>query len=103
MFRRPACTATATEISYHDKDTLEADVSIVTEEEWKAELGKLQWDLWNPEANAIRPASELSDDSEVTLSKVCVWSFTNRSRLCGYVGRVPREGIWQGLRWYIEG
>ncbi|KIY51603.1 hypothetical protein FISHEDRAFT_11570, partial [Fistulina hepatica ATCC 64428] len=64
-----ACTAVVTEISYHDKPTIEADVTFLSLGEWKAELELLLLDLVD-EDGALRRTNDLRSDAGVAWQKV---------------------------------
>lgn len=66
---RAACTATVTEIAYHNKKTIEADISFLTEQEWKDELNVLLDDLID-EDGTVKRSTNLSSDAGVAWSKV---------------------------------
>lgn len=57
-----ACTAVVTEIAYHDKNTIEADVSFLSMEEWIAELKVLLDDLVE-EDGQVKKSSDLRTDA----------------------------------------
>lgn len=64
-----ACTAVVTEIAYHSKPTIEADVSFLTETEWKEELGILIDDLVDEDGH-LRRLTDLKSDAGIAWSKV---------------------------------
>ena len=64
-----ACTAVVTEIAYHNKPVIEADVSFLTETEWKQELGMLIDDLVDEDGH-LRRLTDLKSDAGVAWSKV---------------------------------
>ncbi|KAK0206486.1 Dynamin family-domain-containing protein [Desarmillaria ectypa] len=64
-----ACTAVVTEIAYHDKQTIDADVSFLTAAEWKEELSVLLQDLVN-EDGTIKRSTDLKSDAGVAWQKV---------------------------------
>ncbi|KAL1734274.1 hypothetical protein EV714DRAFT_202750 [Schizophyllum commune] len=64
-----ACTAVVTEIAYHNKPVIEADVSFLTETEWKQELGILIDDLVDEDGH-LRRLTDLKSDAGVAWSKV---------------------------------
>ncbi|KAL1740588.1 hypothetical protein HDZ31DRAFT_85351 [Schizophyllum fasciatum] len=64
-----ACTAVVTEIAYHAKPIIEADVSFLTEIEWKQELGILIDDLVDEDGH-LRRLTDLKSDAGVAWSKV---------------------------------
>lgn len=65
-----ACTAVVTEISYHDNANIEADVSFLSEEEWRQELGVLLQDLLDEDSGQIKRVNDLKSDAGVAWSKV---------------------------------
>lgn len=44
-----ACTAVITEVSYHAKSTIEADISFLTMGEWRTEIDVLLQDIKDPD------------------------------------------------------
>ncbi|KAF7331910.1 hypothetical protein MKEN_00071300 [Mycena kentingensis (nom. inval.)] len=64
-----ACTAVATTISYSTKDTIDADISFLSKEEWKAELQILLDDLVE-EDGTLRRTNDLKSDAGVAYQKV---------------------------------
>jgi GTPase Era involved in 16S rRNA processing len=64
-----ACTAVVTEISYHNKPTIEGDVSFLSEQEWRAEIDVLLNDLID-EDGSIKRVNDLRSDAGVAWSKV---------------------------------
>ncbi|THV08632.1 hypothetical protein K435DRAFT_883341 [Dendrothele bispora CBS 962.96] len=64
-----ACTAVVTEIGYHDKNTIDADVSFLTEAEWRAELAVLLHDLVD-EDGSLKRTTDLKSDAGVAWHKV---------------------------------
>ncbi|KAF8310147.1 hypothetical protein DL93DRAFT_2062306 [Clavulina sp. PMI_390] len=64
-----ACTAVVTEISYHKKKTIDADVSFLTEAEWRSELKLLVEDLVDEQGN-IKSVKNLGNEAGVAWSKV---------------------------------
>jgi len=56
-----ACTAVVTEISYNEHNTIDADISFLSREEWKAEIGVLLDDLIGEDGH---PVQRLRGDSE---------------------------------------
>ena len=64
-----ACTAVVTEISYHKKKTIEADVSFLSEAEWREELSVLLDDLVDEEGN-VKRSTDLRSDAGVAWQKV---------------------------------
>ncbi|TFY80874.1 hypothetical protein EWM64_g3143, partial [Hericium alpestre] len=63
-----ACTAVVTEIAYHDKPTIDADVSFLSEKEWRDELAVLLDDLVDEDGN-IKRTSNLNSDAGIAWSK----------------------------------
>ncbi|KAJ7638747.1 hypothetical protein FB45DRAFT_988699 [Roridomyces roridus] len=64
-----ACTAVVTEISYHTKKTIDADISFLSREDWKAELDILLGDLIE-EDGTIKRTTDLKSDAGIAWSKV---------------------------------
>ncbi|KAF8639459.1 hypothetical protein AX16_010313 [Volvariella volvacea WC 439] len=64
-----ACTAVVTEVAYHKKPTIDADVSFLTVDEWKQELAVLLHDLVDDEGK-IRRTSDLKSDAGIAWHKV---------------------------------
>ncbi|KAG2077497.1 hypothetical protein BDR04DRAFT_1196025 [Suillus decipiens] len=64
-----ACTAVVTEISYHATPTINADVSFLSEAEWRAELAVLLDDLVDEDGN-LKRTNDLRSDSGVAWHKV---------------------------------
>ncbi|KAF9055172.1 hypothetical protein BDZ89DRAFT_1055778 [Hymenopellis radicata] len=64
-----ACTATVTEISYHNKPTIDADVSFLTQAEWSEELKVLLQDLVDEDGN-VKRSTDLKSDAGVAWQKV---------------------------------
>lgn len=64
-----ACTAVVTEISYHQKKTIEGDVSFLSEAEWRAELAVLLDDLVD-EDGTLKRSTDLRSDAGVAWQKV---------------------------------
>ncbi|KAJ7498992.1 hypothetical protein FB451DRAFT_1347396 [Mycena latifolia] len=64
-----ACTAVVTEIAYHKKKTIDADISFLTETEWKAELEILLGDLVDEDGN-LKRSVDLKSDAGVAWQKV---------------------------------
>lgn len=50
----PACTAVVTEIAYHKEKTIAADVSFLSEKEWREELRVLLDDLIDEDGRLVR-------------------------------------------------
>ncbi|KAJ6539274.1 hypothetical protein B0H19DRAFT_1178148 [Mycena capillaripes] len=64
-----ACTAVVTEIAYHKKKTIDADVEFLAAAEWKAELEVLIGDLIE-EDGSLKRITDLKSDAGVSWSKV---------------------------------
>ncbi|EMD41072.1 hypothetical protein CERSUDRAFT_63001 [Gelatoporia subvermispora B] len=64
-----ACTAVVTEIAYHNKKTIDADVSFLSEQEWRQELGVLLDDLIDEDGH-VKRANDLRSDAGVAWQKV---------------------------------
>lgn len=64
-----ACTAVVTELSYHKKTTIEADISFLSEEEWRQELAVLLHDIVDEEGN-VKRLTDLKSDAGVAWQKV---------------------------------
>lgn len=64
-----ACTAVVTEIGYHTKSTIDADVSFLSLAEWKSELTQLLHDMVDEMGNLKRSA-DLKSDAGIAWSKV---------------------------------
>ncbi|KAG2348817.1 hypothetical protein BDR05DRAFT_873352 [Suillus weaverae] len=64
-----ACTAVVTEIAYHAAPTINADVSFLSEAEWRAELAVLLDDLVDGDGN-LKRTTDLRSDSGVAWHKV---------------------------------
>ncbi|KAF7352854.1 Nuclear GTPase SLIP-GC [Mycena venus] len=76
-----ACTAVVTEIAYHKKKTIDADVSFLTKNEWKAELNILLGDLVE-EDGTLKRSTDLTSDAGVAYSKVhAVYPTVSREKL----------------------
>ncbi|KAJ7179922.1 hypothetical protein C8R43DRAFT_870220 [Mycena crocata] len=85
-----ACTAVVTEISHHNKKTIDADVSFLSEAEWKAELKILLDDLVD-EDGIVKRSTDLRSDAGVAWSKVhAVYPTISQERL---VQMTPEEII----------
>ncbi|KIK36397.1 hypothetical protein CY34DRAFT_26339 [Suillus luteus UH-Slu-Lm8-n1] len=66
-----ACTAVVTEITYHAARTINADVSFLSEAEWRAELAVLLNDLVDEDGNfKCTTSTDLRSDSGVAWHKV---------------------------------
>jgi hypothetical protein len=57
-------------LAYHNKQTIDADVSFLSEAEWRAELGVLLHDLVDEDGN-IKRSTDLKSDAGVAWQKVC--------------------------------
>ena len=64
-----ACTAVVTEISYHKEKTIEADVSFLSEKEWRDELEVLLEDLLDDDGT-FRRTTDLRSEAGVAWHKV---------------------------------
>lgn len=64
-----ACTAVVTEISYHTKKTIDADVSFLGEAEWRSELKLLVEDLVDEDGN-VKSVKSLQNEAGIAWSKV---------------------------------
>ena len=64
-----ACTAVVTEIAHHNKATIDADISFLSEQEWRQELGVLLHDLVDEDGN-IKRITDLKSDAGVAWQKV---------------------------------
>ena len=64
-----ACTAVVTEIAYHAKKTIDADVSFLSEGEWRQELGVLLHDLVDENGN-LKRNTDLNSDAGIAWQKV---------------------------------
>jgi hypothetical protein len=60
-----------TEIGYHEKNTIDADVSFLSETEWKQELAVLLHDLVDEDGN-LRRTNDLKSDAGVAWHKVSI-------------------------------
>lgn len=102
-----ACTAVVTEISYHDKSAIEADVSFLTMQEWKAELEVLLADLVD-EDGSLKRTTDLKTDSGVAWSKVhAVYPRISQEELVKLsaneiIARDPRECFCCPLTIYLR-
>ena len=67
-----ACTAVVTEISYHKEKTIEADVSFLSEKEWRDELEILLDDLLDQDGT-LRRTTDLRTEAGVAWHKVGVF------------------------------
>ncbi|KAJ7904438.1 hypothetical protein B0H14DRAFT_3079313 [Mycena olivaceomarginata] len=76
-----ACTAVVTEIAHHKKKTIDADVSFLSKEEWKAELQILLSDLVE-EDGTLKRSTDLKSDAGVAWHKVhAVYPTLSQERL----------------------
>lgn len=64
-----ACTAVVTELAYHQKNTIDADISFLSELEWRQELGVLLQDLVDEDGH-IKRITDLKSDAGVAWQKV---------------------------------
>lgn len=64
-----ACTAVVTEIGYHAKSTIDADVSFLSLAEWKSELAVLLHDMIDEDGN-LKRSTDLKSDAGIPWSKV---------------------------------
>ncbi|KAI0079668.1 hypothetical protein K474DRAFT_1683062 [Panus rudis PR-1116 ss-1] len=64
-----ACTAVVTEIAYHTKKSIDADVSFLSEKEWRDELAVLLDDLVDEDGN-VKRSTDLRSDAGVAWQKV---------------------------------
>ncbi|KAJ3510297.1 hypothetical protein NLJ89_g4757 [Agrocybe chaxingu] len=64
-----ACTAVVTEIAYHKKSTIDADISFLSEAEWRQELGVLIHDLVDEDGN-IKRSTDIKSDAGIAWQKV---------------------------------
>jgi len=64
-----ACTAVVTEIAHHAKQTIDADVSFLSEAEWRQELAVLLHDLVDDDGN-IKRTTDLKSDAGIAWQKV---------------------------------
>jgi hypothetical protein len=60
---------TVTEIAYHKRNTIDADIEFLTKEEWLTELDVLLADLMDEEGN-LKHASGMRNDAGVAWHKV---------------------------------
>jgi hypothetical protein len=70
-----ACTAVVTEIAYHNKSTIAADISFLSEKEWKQELSVLLHDLVDEDGN-VKRVTDLKSDAGVAWQKVYIFRRT---------------------------
>ncbi|KAL5530325.1 hypothetical protein ACEPAF_6582 [Sanghuangporus sanghuang] len=88
-----ACTAVVTEISYHNKKTIEADVSFLSEKEWRDELEVLLDDLLE-EDGSFRRTTDLRSEAGVAWHKVhALYPTLTQDRLANIAQRVPSERL----------
>ena len=73
-YKSTACTAVVTEIGYHSKKTIDADVSFLSEKEWRDELAVLLEDLVDEDGN-IKRSTDLRSDAGVAWQKASHPSF----------------------------
>ncbi|KAH9482911.1 Nuclear GTPase SLIP-GC [Psilocybe cubensis] len=64
-----ACTAVVTELAYHEKSTIDADISFLSEVEWRDELKVLLHDLVDEDGN-IKRSTDLKSDAGIAWQKV---------------------------------
>ncbi|KAF8076309.1 hypothetical protein FPV67DRAFT_1664591 [Lyophyllum atratum] len=64
-----ACTAVVTELAYHNKPTIDADVSFLSETEWREELAILLKDLVDEDGN-VKRSTDLKSDAGIAWQKV---------------------------------
>ncbi|KAL6306643.1 Dynamin family-domain-containing protein [Sparassis latifolia] len=64
-----ACTSVVTEIGYHTKRTIDADVSFLSETEWREELVVLQHDMVD-EDGKVKRSTDMRTEAGVAWSKV---------------------------------
>src|SRR5271156_149233 len=64
-----ACTAVVTEISHHTKKTIIADVSFLSESEWRQELDVLLQDLVDEDGN-LKRSMDLNSEAGIAWQKV---------------------------------
>lgn len=69
LIPRTACTAVVTELAYHKKNTIDADISFLSEPEWRQELGVLLQDLVDEDGN-VKRTIDLKSDAGVAWQKV---------------------------------
>lgn len=71
IFLPLACTAVVTEIAYHNKQTIDADVSFLSLAEWRSELAVLLHDMIDEDGN-LKRSTDLKSDAGIAWSKVSV-------------------------------
>lgn len=64
-----ACTAVVTEISYHDKKSVDADVAFLSRKEWRDEIEVLLSDMVD-EDGQLRRLTDLKSEAGVAWHKV---------------------------------
>ncbi|KAL9712639.1 hypothetical protein Ac2012v2_003876 [Leucoagaricus gongylophorus] len=64
-----ACTAVVTEIGYHNKSTIDADVTFLSLAEWKSELTVLLHDMVDEDGN-LKRSTDLKSDAGIAWSKM---------------------------------
>ena len=85
-----ACTAVVTELAYHEKPTIEADVSFLSELEWRQEMTILLQDLVDEDGN-IKRSTDLKSDAGIAWQKVrACYSGTGLSFVNLHLGRFTR-------------
>lgn len=67
-----ACTAVVTEIAYHNRSTIDADIFFLSEKEWKQELSVLLHDLVDEDGN-VKRVTDLKSDAGVAWQKVYIF------------------------------
>lgn len=73
-----ACTAVVTELAFHNKPTIDADVSFLSEAEWREELAILLTDLVDEDGN-LKRSTDLKSDAGVAWQKVLyLWDSRRR-------------------------
>jgi hypothetical protein len=70
-------------LAYHDKQTIDADVSFLSEAEWREELAVLLRDLVD-EDGGIKRITDLKSDAGIAWQKVCS-SHGNFGRYSTYI------------------
>lgn len=83
---KAACTAVVTELAYHQKNTIDADISFLSELEWRQELAVLLQDLVDEDGN-IKRTMDLKSDAGVAWQKV---QHTNTSTIKNMNRRLTR-------------
>jgi hypothetical protein len=74
-----ACTAVVTEIAHHVKKTIDADVSFLSEAEWRQELAVLLQDLVDEDGH-LKRSTDLNSDAGIAWQKVCFLERTSLVR-----------------------